>query len=171
MAETAIRWSTENDAALIVHFIRALAIYEKAPVENVRITEADVRRDAFGPSPSRRFEVLIAEIDRKPVGFALFFPNYSTWEGKPGLYIEDIFVEESARKSGIGRMLIAAVAKIAQSRGCARIDLAVLDWNPARGFYNRLGFQHAEPWQIFRLGASRFAPLADEAADFPVPRR
>ena len=166
MAESRIRWANENDAALIVYYIRALAIFEKEPVENVRITEADVLRDAFGTN--RHFEILIAEIDRKPVGFALFFPNYSTWEGKPGLYIEDIFVEESARKSGIGRMLIATVAKIAQSRGCARIDLAVLDWNPARGFYNRLGFRHAQPWQIFRLSASHFAALIDEAADFPV---
>jgi GNAT superfamily N-acetyltransferase len=166
MAETRIRWATENDAALIVHFIRALAIFEREPVEQVKITEGDVRRDAFGAN--RRFEVLLAEIDRKPVGFALFFPNYSTWEGKSGLYIEDIFVEESARKSGIGRKLIAAVAKIAQSRGCARIDLAVLDWNPARGFYHRLGFRHAEPWQIFRLGASNFRALIDEAEEFQV---
>ncbi len=125
-----------------------------------------MRRDAFGVP--RRFEVLIAETDRKPAGFALFFPNYSTWEGKPGLYIEDIFVEESARKFGIGRKLIAAVAKIAQSRGCARIDLAVLHWNPARGFYHRLGFRHAEPWQIFRLPAADFAALQDDAADFRI---
>lgn len=168
MGESRIRWATENDAALIVHFIRALAIFEKEPVEQVRITEADVRRDAFGVD--RRIEALIAEIDRKPVGFALFFPNYSTWEGKPGLYIEDIFVEESARGSGIGRMLIAAVAKIAESRGCARIDLAVLDWNPARGFYNRIGFHHAQPWQIFRLGAASLGELSAEATDFAVSR-
>src|SRR5580704_7705905 len=166
MAEISVRWATENDAALIVHYIRALAIFEKEDVANVHITEADVRRDAFGTP--RRFEVLIAEIDRKPVGFALFFPNYSTWEGKPGLYIEDIFVEESARKFGIGRKLIAAVAKIAESRGCARIDLAVLHWNPARDFYHRLGFHHAEPWQIFRLAAPDFPSLQDEAADFPL---
>jgi GNAT superfamily N-acetyltransferase len=168
MADTRIRWATEDDAAPIVHFIRALAIFEKEPVEHVRITEADVRRDAFGPT--QRFEVLIAEIDRKAVGFALFFPNYSTWEGKPGLYIEDIFVEESARKSGIGRKLIAAIAKIAHSRGCARIDLAVLNWNPARGFYHRLGFQHAEPWQIYRLAASNFATLSGGAEDFSLDR-
>jgi GNAT superfamily N-acetyltransferase len=166
MAETRIRWATENDAALIVHYIRALAIFEKEDVANVHITAADVRRDAFGPT--RRFEVLIAEIDRKPVGFALFFPNYSTWEGKPGLYIEDIFVAESARGTGIGRKLVAAIAKIAQSRGCARIDLAILHWNPARGFYHRLGFRHAEPWQIFRLAESNFASLLDEAVDFSV---
>jgi GNAT superfamily N-acetyltransferase len=166
MAEISIRWATQNDAALMVHYIRALAIFEKEDVANVHITEADVRRDAFGAA--RRFEVLIAEVDRTPVGFALFLPNYSTWEGKPGLYIEDIFVEESARGTGIGRKLIAAVAKIAHSRGCARIDLAVLHWNPARGFYHRLGFRHAEPWQIFRLAESSFASLIDDASDFPV---
>ncbi|HLX38383.1 MAG TPA: GNAT family N-acetyltransferase [Candidatus Binataceae bacterium] len=166
MADTRIRWATENDAALIVHFIRALAIFEKEPVEQVRITEADVLRDGFGSH--RRFEVLIAEVERKAVGFALFFPNYSTWEGKPGLYIEDIFVDESMRGTGIGRKLIAAVAKIGKSRGCARIDLAVLNWNPARGFYNRIGFRHAEPWQIFRLAQSGLEALSKEASDFVV---
>ena len=166
MTATSIRWATENDAALIVHYIRALAIFEKEAVENVHITEADVRRDGFGAN--RRFEVLIAEVDRKPMGFALFFPNYSTWEGKPGLYIEDIFVEEAGRGTGIGRRLIAAVAKIAKSRGCARIDLAVLHWNPARGFYHRIGFRHAEPWQIFRLAESNFDSLMNDARDFVV---
>ncbi len=166
MAETSVRWATEHDAALIVHFIRELAIFEKESLENVKVTEDAIRRDAFGPN--RRVEALIAEIDRKPVGFTLFFPNYSTWEGKPGLYIEDIFVEESARGSGIGRKIIAAVAKIAQSRGCARIDLAVLNWNPARGFYNRIGFRYAEPWQIFRLASAELGALSTEAPDFPV---
>ncbi len=166
MAETSIRWATENDAELIVHYIRELAIFEKEDVANVHITEADVRRDACGTP--RRVEVLIAEVDRTAVGFALFFPNYSTWEGRAGLYIEDIFVEESARKFGVGRKLIAAVAKIAESRGCGRVDLAVLHWNPARGFYHRLGFRHAEPWQIFRLAAADFAALKDDATDFRI---
>jgi GNAT superfamily N-acetyltransferase len=166
MADTRIRWASENDAALIVHFIRALAIFEKEPVEQVRITDADVRRDGFGAH--RRFEVLIAEVDRKAVGFALFFPNNSTWEGKPGIYIEDIFVDESIRGTGVGRQLIAAVAKIAHSRGCARIDLAVLNWNPARGFYHRLGFRHAEPWQIFRLAADELRALSLEAPDLAL---
>jgi len=166
MAETSVRWATESDAEQIVHFIRELAIFEKETVESVKITADAIRRDAFGLA--RRVEVLIAEVNRKAVGFTLFFPNYSTWEGKAGLYIEDIFVEESARGSGIGRKLIAAVAKIAQSRGCARIDLAVLHWNPARDFYHRLGFHHAEPWQIFRLAAPDFPSLQDEAADFPL---
>ena len=166
MAEIRIRWATEADAARIVYFIRALATYEKEPLENVKVTEADVRRDGFGAH--RCFEVLLAEIDQQPMGFTLFFHNYSTWQGRHGLYIEDIFVEEAARGTGLGRKLIAAVAKIAHSRGCARVDLAVLKWNPARGFYHRLGFDHAEPWQMYRLGAANFAALTDEAADFPL---
>jgi GNAT superfamily N-acetyltransferase len=166
MAETLIRWATENDAALIVHFIRALAIYEKEPVEHVHITEADVVRDGF--REPRRFEVLIAALDGKPVGFTLFFPRYSTWQGRHGVYIEDIFVDESARGTGIGRKIIAAVAKIAQARGASRIDLSVLKWNPARNFYHRLGFDHAEPWMSYRLGESQFAALADEANDFAI---
>ncbi len=169
MAESRIRWATENDAAVIVYFIRALATYEKEPAESVKITEAEVRRDGFGAE--RRFEVIIAEIDRKPVGFALFFPNYSTWEAQRGLYLEDLFVEETARKSGVGRQLIAALAKIAQSRGCARIDLSVLDWNPARDFYQRLGFRHAEVWQPYRLNASHLVQLSAEAIHFSVDRR
>jgi GNAT superfamily N-acetyltransferase len=166
MANTRIRWATEGDAALIVHFVRALAAYEKEPLENVCITQADVLRDGFGTP--RRFEVLIAEIDDKPLGFTLFFPRYSTWQGRHGLYIEDIFVDESARGTGLGRKIIAAVAKIAQARGCARIDLSVLKWNPARGFYNRLGFDHAEPWMSYRLGEAHFSGLADEAAEFSL---
>jgi len=158
-----IRRACEDDAALIVHYIRALAQYEKEAVENVRITEADVRRDGFGER--RRFEVLIAESDGAAAGFALFFPTYSTWEGRPGMYVEDIFVEEAARKSGAGRALIAAVAKIGRQRGCARVDLAVLNWNPARGFYHRLGFQHAEPWQIFRVSGAAMDALAAQAPE------
>ena len=158
-----IRRACEDDAALIVYYIKALAQYEKEAVENVRITEADVRRDGFGER--RRFEVLIAESDGAAAGFALFFPTYSTWEGRPGMYVEDIFVEEAARKSGAGRALIAAVAKIGRQRGCARVDLAVLNWNPARGFYHRLGFQHAEPWQIFRVSGAAMDALAAQAPE------
>ena len=166
MANTRIRWATEGDAALIVHFVRALAEYEKEPLENVHLTEADVLRDGF--SAARHFEVLIAELDGKAVGFTLFFQRYSTWQGRPGLYIEDIFVDESARGTGIGRKIIAAVAKIAKARGANRIDLSVLNWNPARDFYHRLGFEHAEPWMSYRLSESHFAALADEVADFSV---
>jgi len=166
MANTRIRWATEGDAALIVHFVRALAAFEQEPLEHVHITETDVLRDGFGDP--RRFEVLIAELDGRAVGFTLFFPRYSTWHGRHGLYIEDIFVDESARGTGIGRKLIAAVAKIAQARGASRIDLSVLKWNPARDFYQRLGFDHAEPWMSYRLGESHFAALTAEVADFAV---
>lgn len=163
MGEIRIRAARESDASLIVGYVRKLAIFEKENVENVRITEADVLRDGFGQHP--RFEVLIAEVDGAAVGFALFFPNYSTWEGRPGLYIEDIFVEESSRKHGVGRMLIAAIAKIARERNYVRIDLLMLDWNPARGFYRRLGFVHQETWQPFRLAGSALDALARESED------
>ncbi len=160
MGEIRIRAARQPDASLIVSFIRKLAIFEKEPAESVKITEADVLRDGFGRNP--RFEVLLAELDGAPAGFALFFPNYSTWEGRPGLYLEDIFVEPSARKHGVGRKLIAAMAKIARERNCARIDLSMLDWNPARGFYNRLGFRHLQTWQPFRLSGPALDSLAAE---------
>ncbi len=161
MGEIRIRAAIASDASSIVGFVRKLALFEREPAANVRLTEADVLRDAFGPNP--RFEVLIAEMDGAPAGFALFFPNYSTWEGRPGLYLEDIFVEESARRHGIGRKLIAALARIARERKCARIDLSVLDWNPARGFYRQLGFRHMETWQPFRLTGPALDALAAES--------
>ena len=160
MTEVLIRPATPNDSALIVHYVRALAAYEKEPVEQVKLTEEAVRRDGFGARPL--FEVLIAELDGAPAGFALFFTNYSTWEGNPGIYVEDLFVEEHARKASIGRQLLAAVANLGRERGCVRIDLAVLDWNPARQFYHRLGFHHASQWQIWRLSGAALARLADE---------
>ncbi len=131
MAQVRIRWATESDAAKIVYFIRELARFEREPLEHVKITEAVVRRDGFGAG--RRFEVLIAELDAQAVGLALFFPNYSTWEGKPGLYLEDIFVEESARKAGVGKALIAALAAVAKSRGCARIESRGARLEPCAG--------------------------------------
>lgn len=160
MGEIRIRAARESDASSIVSFVRKLAAFEREPAGSVKLTEADVLRDGFGTNP--RFEVLIAEHDGAPVGFALFFPNYSTWEGRPGLYLEDIFVEESARRHGAGRKLIAAMTRIARERKCVRIDLSVLDWNPARGFYARLGFTHMEAWQPFRVtGAALDALAAD----------
>jgi GNAT superfamily N-acetyltransferase len=160
MDEIRIRAARQGDASLVVSFVRKLALFEHEPVENVRITEADVLRDGFGPNP--RFEVLFAELNGTPVGFALFFPNYSTWEGRSGVYLEDIFVEESARRNGIGRKLIAALARIARERGFVRIDLSVLDWNPARGFYRRLGFRQLESWQPFRISGAALNALASE---------
>jgi len=164
-----IRPAQASDAELIVRFVRALAAYEKEPPETVCATEADIIRDGFGENP--RFEALIAEMDGVPAGFALFFPNYSTWEGRPGLYVEDIFVEEQARRHGIGRRLMAAVARIARERGFARLDLAVLDWNPARGFYRRLGLRHMQSWQPFRLEGRALESLARESGMKGEPGR
>ena len=166
--QTTVRAATPADASTIVAFVRGLAEFEYEPLEQVHLTEADVLRDGFGERPS--FECLIAEqtVSRdgsaglRPVGFALFFPNYSTWEGRAGLYVEDIFVVEDARRSGAGRAIIEALARIAQGRGAPRIDLAVLDWNPARAFYERLGFAHGETWLPYRLEAAGIARLAGE---------
>lgn len=160
-----VRPAVPADAPAIVEFVRGLARFEHEPVEQVHLTEADVLRDGFGPRPA--FEVVIAERIRgseaTPVGFALFFPNYSTWEGRPGTYIEDLFVNEEERGTGAGRAILAAVARIAWQRGAARIDLAVLDWNPARGFYEALGMAHQQEWLPYRMERDAIARLASEA--------
>lgn len=160
-----VRPAKPSDAATIVDLVRGLARFEHQPVDHVRLTVRDIWRDGFGPRPA--FEVLIAERVREgvatPVGFALFFPNYSTWEGRAGIYIEDLFVVEEERESGVGRALMAAVARLAQERDAARIDLAVLDWNPARGFYEALGMTHQQAWLPYRMEADAVARLAAEA--------
>ncbi|HEY1794816.1 MAG TPA: GNAT family N-acetyltransferase [Stellaceae bacterium] len=150
MSTVSLRLATVEDCGLILHFIRELATFEKEP-DAVVATEDDLRRHGFGPNP--HFETLIAEFEGEPAGMALFFPRFSTWEGQPTLFLEDIFVTEATRKHGVGRMLITALARIALDRGWGRIDFHVLDWNPARGFYERLGFEHATEW--LRYGASR----------------
>lgn len=160
-----IRTATAADAGAIVMLVQALAAYEHEPPESVKLTEADVLRDGF--SEPRRFEALIAELDGAPVGFALYFHNYSTWEGRAGIYIEDLFVLESTRGQGIGRQLITAVAAIAQQRGCPRVDLNVLDWNPTREFYHRLDITHMQDerqaWLPYRMRRPAIAALAAEA--------
>lgn len=161
MSNTLIRPARPEDAATIVALVRALAIYEKEPLTSVKITPADVRRDGFGAE--RRFEALIAELDGEPVGFALFFHNYSTWEGRAGLFVEDLFVLERARGFGLGRQLITALAAIADARGCKRLDLNVLDWNPTRDFYHRLGIHHKETWLPYRMAQPALGMLAKQA--------
>jgi GNAT superfamily N-acetyltransferase len=143
-----------------VRLVRELAAYERAPADRVRLTEADVLRDGFGDAA--RFEVLLAELDGDPVGFALFFERYSTWEGRPGLWVEDIFLEERARRRGLGRELMAEIARTAEARGFARLELSVLGWNPARDFYQRLGFSHLEGWLPYRLDRAGIRALARE---------
>ncbi|MBT3941198.1 MAG: GNAT family N-acetyltransferase [Chloroflexi bacterium] len=153
-----VRAAMPGDAGTIVELVRSLAIYEKEPVETVQLTESDVLRDGFGDSP--RFEALLAELDGKAVGFALFFHNYSTWIGKPGLYLEDLYVEEQARGYGLGLDLMQELARIAEERGCARFELSVLDWNPTREFYHQLGFEDMDDWLSYRLTQPGIEKLA-----------
>ncbi|MCH7642377.1 MAG: GNAT family N-acetyltransferase [Chloroflexi bacterium] len=160
MPNTQVRFAVPDDAATIVRLVRSLAVYEKESPEIVRLTEADVLRDGFGDPP--RFETLLAELDGTPVGFALFFHNYSTWQGRPGLHLEDLYVEEHARGHGLGADLMRELARIAQERGCARLELSVLDWNPTREFYHRLGFEQMDEWLAYRLDGPGIKKLAGE---------
>jgi GNAT superfamily N-acetyltransferase len=150
MSATTIRFATADDCGLILDFVRELALYEKAP-DAVVATEAQLREYGFGGNP--QFEALIAELDGAPLGMALFHKRFSTWLGTPTLFLEDIFVREAGRGHGVGRRLMARLATIALERGWGRIDFHVLDWNPARGFYQKLGFEHHEEW--LRYGAAK----------------
>ncbi|MBF0187924.1 MAG: GNAT family N-acetyltransferase [Magnetococcales bacterium] len=145
-----IRPAIREDCPTILRFIQELALFEKEP-DAVEATVADLERDGFGEG-GRYFEALIAEDDRgEPVGFALFFPTYSTWKGRSGLYIEDLYVTPQQRTRGVGRKLVERVMEIARERRCGRLELAVLDWNPARAFYDRLGFQYMQEWLNYRI--------------------
>lgn len=159
MPAVTIREASPADAGTIVRLIRELAAYERL-AGLVRITDADVLRDGFGER--RCFECLLAEADGEAVGMAIHRPSYSTFDGRPGLYIEDLFVAESVRGLGIGRMLIARLAALARERGCSRMSLAVLHWNPARDFYRRLGFAQVEDWLSYQLAGTALLRLAAE---------
>jgi GNAT superfamily N-acetyltransferase len=150
--------ATAADAGEIHRLIGALAAYERLSHEHVS-TEADIRTGLFGPRPYA--EVLLAKLDEETVGFALFFHNYSTFLGRPGLYLEDLFVQPDHRGRGIGRALLATLARIAVERGCGRFEWSVLDWNePAIGFYRRMGAQLMDEWRICRLTGDALAQLA-----------
>jgi GNAT superfamily N-acetyltransferase len=154
------RPATLADLPLIAQFIRDLAAYEKLSHE-VRFDEAVLGDRLFGKRPYA--EVLIGEIDNAPQGFALFFHNFSTFEGKPGVYLEDLFVLPEARGSGLGKMLLAALAQIALKRDCARLEWWVLDWNqPAIGFYKSLGAKPMDEWTTFRVEGEALSQLAGE---------
>ena len=160
--QPAIRLARREDAATILHLIRELAAFEDL-LGHVRASEADILRDGFGDTP--RFECLLAELDGEAVGFALFFHNYSTFEGRAGLYLEDLYVAERVRGLGVGRMLMASIARLALERGCRRLELAVLHWNPARDFYRRLGFDHNTDWLPYRLQGELLRRLARTGGD------
>jgi len=158
--DIAVRMAEPADAATILALIRELAEFEEL-LHEVRATEADIRRDGFGAQP--RFECLVADLQNESVGFALFFHNYSTFEGRAGLYLEDIYVRPSARGRGAGRALLRALARTALERDCARVELSVLHWNPARDFYGELGFTQMADWRPYRLTGRALARLAEES--------
>ncbi|PKB19138.1 ribosomal protein S18 acetylase RimI-like enzyme [Novosphingobium kunmingense] len=152
-----IRSAIPADLPLIADLIRALADYEKLAHE-VRFDEAVLAQKLFGPRPYA--EVIIGEIDGAAQGFALFFHNFSTFEGKPGVYLEDLFVQPAARGSGLGKALLAQLAAIAVERDCARLEWSVLDWNePAIGFYKSLGARLMDDWTVMRVDGAALQHL------------
>ena len=158
-----IQPATESDVPIVLSFIRKLAAYEKLTHEVVA-TESLLRETLFG---ARRIaEVAIGYFEGKPVGFVLFFHNYSTFLGRPGIYIEDLFVDEAFRRQGFGRALLLYVARLAQERHCGRLEWAVLDWNqPAINFYKKLGAVPMSEWTVFRVTGESLNNLAQEESD------
>jgi GNAT superfamily N-acetyltransferase len=153
-----IRTATEADVSVILRLIRDLATYERAP-DAVVATEPGLREVLFGQK--RSAEVLLALENDEPVGFAVYFHNFSTWLGRPGLYLEDLFVRPEKRGKGFGRALLERLAQIAKERGCGRMEWAVLDWNdPAIEFYRKLGAEPMDEWTVFRLTEEGIAKLA-----------
>jgi GNAT superfamily N-acetyltransferase len=154
-----IRLARVEDVPIILELIRDLATYERAPHE-VTATEEQLVDVLFGKRPAA--EVLLAFEAKSPVGFAVYFYNFSTWLGRAGLYLEDLFVKPEKRGKGYGRALLANLAKIALERNCGRMEWAVLDWNePAIKFYRALGAKPMDEWTVFRLTRNGIAKLAN----------
>jgi GNAT superfamily N-acetyltransferase len=155
---TRIRKAAPGDVPMILDFIRALAVYEREP-DAVSATEEGLLHDGFGPNPF--YFCLIAELDGAPAGFALYFFNYSTWMGRPGLYLEDLFVHPEFRGQGIGKALLQQVAAIAVENNCPRLQWEVLDWNtPAIDFYRAMGAEFLDEWRNVRVTGDALARLA-----------
>ncbi|HEY6377055.1 MAG TPA: GNAT family N-acetyltransferase [Edaphobacter sp.] len=153
-----IRPAVPTDVSQILSFIRELAEYEREP-DAVHTTEADLLRDGFGEK--KRFDCLIAEWDGAPAGFALYFYNYSTWEGRCGIHIEDLYVSSKLRGKGIGKALLSRVAAIAVEEGCRRLQWDVLEWNtPAIDFYCQRGAQMLVDWETMRIDGEALQALA-----------
>lgn len=154
--------ATDRDVPLLLRLIKGLAEYEKLAHE-VTATEAGLRETLFGARPGA--EVVVGYAGDTPVGFALFFPNYSTFLGKPGIYLEDLFVLPEWRGHGFGRGLLTHLARLAVERGCGRFEWSVLDWNdPAIGFYTSLGAKPMDGWSIFRLTGDALHQLGSRLA-------
>lgn len=159
--KTRIATATRDDIPLIRQFILELAEYERAKPGEAPVTEKDLADTLFGNRPAA--EVLIAYLGDEPAGFALFFHNYSTWLGKRGIYLEDLFVRPSFRKHGIGFSLLRELARIAVDRECGRLDWSVLNWNElAIDFYKQIGAKPMDEWTTFRLTGSALTDLAAE---------
>lgn len=159
MEKFTTRVATIADVPVILELIRALATYERAPNE-VTATEEILKETLFGKKPAA--EVLLLFENKTAAGFAVFFHNFSTWLGRPGLYLEDLFVRPEHRGKGYGRALLIELAKIARERDCGRMEWAVLDWNePAIQFYCKLGAKPMDEWTVFRLTREGIANLAD----------
>jgi len=149
---------TLDDTRTIHRFVCELAAYEREP-DAVEATPESLLAQMKNASPP--FECLLAESEGEPVGFALFFLSYSTWRGKPGLYVEDVYVPERLRGRGIGRSLFRELARVALDRGCARLELAVLEWNrPSIEFYEKLDATALDEWRLFRIDGDALERLA-----------
>jgi len=156
--KTVLRFATADDVGLIIDFIRQLADYEKM-VDEVVTDEDQLRQSLFGER--RVAEVVIASYDGEPAGFALFFHNFSTFLGRPGIYVEDLFVIPTLRGHGIGKSLLSYLARLAVERGCGRLEWWVLDWNePAIRFYKRLGAKPMDEWTVYRVTGEKLEELA-----------
>jgi GNAT superfamily N-acetyltransferase len=154
-----LRFATPADAATIHRFIRELAEYERE-LQSVQVTVEQLAAQLAAPRPP--FECLIAERAGEALGFALFFHSYSTWRGRQGIYLEDLYVTPAARGRGVGQRLLARLAALAVERGCARLEWAVLDWNePALRFYRALGATALDGWTVHRLTDAALAALAE----------
>src|SRR4051812_13945903 len=155
-----IRPATESDAAVILRFITELATYERAQQEVVA-TEADLRATLFGGGPAR---ALICSVDAVEAGFAVYFFNYSTWQGRKGLYLEDLYVTPARRQIGVGKAMLQHLARLAVAEGCGRFEWSVLDWNePALQFYRSSGASPLKEWVRYRLAGAALAKLAGAA--------
>lgn len=157
-----IRPATEADVPLLLEFIRAIADYEKL-LHEVVATEESVHASLFGPEAVAK--ALFAEVDGETAAYAVYFHNFSTFTGRHGLYLEDLFVKPEFRRHGIGKTLLVHLAKIAVDRGCARFEWVALDWNqPAIDFYEKLGAEILQEWRVFRLSGEGLKQLAAESA-------
>ncbi len=169
MTVTRIRSATPDDAALIVSFIRGLAEYERM-LDQVEATPHSLRAALFPDDGRPVAHCIVGELDGEPAGFAIYFYNFSTFVGRPGLYLEDLYVTPAARGRGLGKALLLHLARVALERGCGRMEWSVLDWNaPAIAFYESLGARRLQEWEMCRLTAADLMRLV-ESREAPTVR-